>query len=81
MGAVQSNDQRLLERILEDQHRKLAPDKNRDDFFTFFAADRVAIASRAERAPGRVTGRRHPPDAPGPAPYRSSPGCVRSRQA
>ncbi|MEU5355597.1 AIPR family protein [Streptomyces albidoflavus] len=41
MGAVQSNDQRLLERILEDQHRKLAPDKNRDDFFTFFAADKA----------------------------------------
>ncbi|MBZ6172073.1 AIPR family protein [Streptomyces olivaceus] len=38
---MQSNDQRLLERILEDQHRKLAPDKNRDDFFTFFAADKA----------------------------------------
>ncbi|MFI7094360.1 hypothetical protein [Streptomyces lydicus] len=31
----------MLERILEDQHRKLAPDKNRDDFFTFFAADKA----------------------------------------
>ncbi|WP_224297765.1 AIPR family protein [Streptomyces olivaceus] len=41
MVSVQSNDQRLLERILEDQHRKLAPDKNRDDFFTFFAADKA----------------------------------------
>lgn len=39
--SVQSNDQRLLERILEDQHRKLAPDKSRDDFFTFFAADKA----------------------------------------
>ncbi|WEO98869.1 hypothetical protein A6P39_035185 [Streptomyces sp. FXJ1.172] len=38
---MQSNDQRLLERILEDQHRKLAPDKSRDDFFTFFAADKA----------------------------------------
>jgi hypothetical protein len=39
--SLQSNDQRLLERILEDQHRKLAPDKGRDDFFTFFAADKA----------------------------------------
>jgi hypothetical protein len=39
--SVQSNDQRLLERILEDQHRKLAPNKSRDDFFTFFAADKA----------------------------------------
>ncbi|RII20615.1 AIPR protein [Streptomyces sp. YIM 130001] len=39
--SVQNNDQRLLDRILEDQHRKLAPDKSRDDFFTFFAADKA----------------------------------------
>jgi hypothetical protein len=38
---TQSNDQRLLDRILEDQQRKLAPDKDRDDFFTFFAADKA----------------------------------------
>ncbi|MFE9312038.1 hypothetical protein ACIQCF_34625 [Streptomyces sp. NPDC088353] len=38
---MQNNDQRLLDRILEDQHRKLAPDKSRDDFFTFFAADKA----------------------------------------
>ncbi|MFI1288048.1 AIPR family protein [Streptomyces sp. NPDC020792] len=41
MASVQNNDQRLLDRILEDQHRKLAPDKSRDDFFTFFAADKA----------------------------------------
>ncbi|NEC52599.1 MULTISPECIES: AIPR family protein [Actinomycetes] len=41
MASVQSNDQRLLDRILEDQHRKLAPERNRDDFFTFFAADKA----------------------------------------
>ncbi|KUF12881.1 AIPR family protein [Streptomyces silvensis] len=41
MTSVQNNDQRLLDRILEDQHRKLAPDKSRDDFFTFFAADKA----------------------------------------
>lgn len=39
MAPTQNNDQRLLDRILEDQHRKLAPDKSTDDFFTFFAAD------------------------------------------
>ncbi|MFI7093216.1 AIPR family protein [Streptomyces lydicus] len=38
---MQNNDQRLLDRILEDQHRKLAPDKSRDDFFTFFSADKA----------------------------------------
>ncbi|PJN30460.1 abortive phage resistance protein [Streptomyces sp. CB02959] len=41
MAPAQNNDQRLLDRILEDQHRKLAPDKTRDDFFTFFAADKA----------------------------------------
>ncbi|MFF3910487.1 AIPR family protein [Streptomyces sp. NPDC001848] len=41
MTSVQNNDQRLLDRILEDQHRKLAPEKGRDDFFTFFAADKA----------------------------------------
>ncbi|MBL1120189.1 AIPR family protein [Streptomyces sp. 110] len=41
MAQAQNNDQRLLDRILEDQHRKLAPDKSRDDFFTFFAADKA----------------------------------------
>ncbi|MFJ8791322.1 AIPR family protein [Streptomyces sp. NPDC102462] len=41
MTSVQNNDQRLLDRILEDQHRKLAPEKTRDDFFTFFAADKA----------------------------------------
>ncbi|MFF7981534.1 AIPR family protein [Streptomyces sp. NPDC007901] len=41
MTSVQNNDQRLLDRILEDQHRKLAPDRSRDDFFTFFAADKA----------------------------------------
>ncbi|CAL9368321.1 hypothetical protein SUDANB105_00808 [Streptomyces sp. enrichment culture] len=40
MVPVQSNDLRLLERILVDQHRKLAPNKSRDDFITFFAADK-----------------------------------------
>ncbi|MEU3599216.1 AIPR family protein [Streptomyces sp. NPDC006798] len=39
MTAAQSNDQRLLHRILEDRHRTLAPEKSRDDFFTYFAAD------------------------------------------
>lgn len=41
MAPTQNNDQRLLDRILEDQHRKLAPEKSRDDFFTFFAADKA----------------------------------------
>ncbi|MGW7719181.1 AIPR family protein [Streptomyces chartreusis] len=41
MASVQNNDQRLLDRILDDQHRKLAPEKNRDDFFTYFAADKA----------------------------------------
>ncbi|MFG3116756.1 AIPR family protein [Streptomyces sp. NPDC048197] len=41
MASAQNNDQRLLDRILEDQHRKLAPDKTRDDFFTFFSADKA----------------------------------------
>ncbi|MEV6057396.1 hypothetical protein [Streptomyces sp. NPDC052107] len=38
---VGAEHQRLLDRILEDQHRKLAPEKGRDDFFTFFAADKA----------------------------------------
>ncbi|MEW2490761.1 hypothetical protein [Streptomyces sp. NPDC048411] len=38
---MQSNDQRLLDRILDDQHRRLAPNQGRDDFFTFFAADKA----------------------------------------
>lgn len=41
MTSVQNNDQRLLDRILDDQHRRLAPEKGRDDFFTFFAADKA----------------------------------------
>ncbi|MFJ2264697.1 AIPR family protein [Streptomyces sp. NPDC087844] len=41
MASTQNNDQRLLDRILEDQHRKLAPEKSRDDFFTFFSADKA----------------------------------------
>ncbi|WP_075731570.1 AIPR family protein [Streptomyces acidiscabies] len=41
MTSAQSNDQRLLDRILEDQHRKQAPEKSRDDFFTFFSADKA----------------------------------------
>ncbi|MGW0818069.1 AIPR family protein [Streptomyces viridiviolaceus] len=41
MASAQNNDQRLLDRILEDQQRKLAPDRSRDDFFTFFAADKA----------------------------------------
>ncbi|MFI1651836.1 AIPR family protein [Streptomyces avidinii] len=41
MTSVQNNDQRLLDRILDDQHRRLAPLKGRDDFFTFFAADKA----------------------------------------
>ncbi|MFF0740132.1 AIPR family protein [Streptomyces sp. NPDC004111] len=40
MAPAQNNDQRLLDRILDDQHNKLAPEKARDDFFTFFAADK-----------------------------------------
>ncbi|MFF4344882.1 AIPR family protein [Kitasatospora sp. NPDC001540] len=38
---MQSNDQRLLDRILDDQHRRLAPHKSREDFFTFFTADKA----------------------------------------
>lgn len=41
MTSVQNNDQRLLDRILDDQHRRLAPHQGRDDFFTFFAADKA----------------------------------------
>lgn len=41
MTSVQNNDQRLLDRILDDQHRRLVPEKGRDDFFTFFAADKA----------------------------------------
>ncbi|MFF7216059.1 AIPR family protein [Streptomyces sp. NPDC008238] len=41
MTSVQNNDQRLLDRILDDQHRHLAPGKSREDFFTFFAADKA----------------------------------------
>ncbi|MFJ8142327.1 hypothetical protein [Streptomyces sp. NPDC096013] len=33
----------ILDRILEDQHRKLASDKSRDDFFTLFAADKALL--------------------------------------
>ncbi|MER6204897.1 AIPR family protein [Streptomyces sp. NPDC001642] len=36
--AVKSNDQRLLDRILEDQRRRLAPNQKMDDFFNYFAA-------------------------------------------
>ncbi|MET8517270.1 hypothetical protein [Streptomyces sp. NPDC005077] len=41
MTSVQSNDQRLLDRILDDQHRRLAPNQGRKVFFTFFAADKA----------------------------------------
>ncbi|MFG2767672.1 hypothetical protein [Streptomyces rubiginosohelvolus] len=41
MTSAQNNDQRLLDRILNDQHRRLAPEQPRDDFFTFFAADKA----------------------------------------
>ncbi|MFG2304526.1 AIPR family protein [Actinacidiphila glaucinigra] len=41
MTSVQNNDQRLLDRILDDQHRRLAPEKGREDFFTFFSADKA----------------------------------------
>lgn len=41
MTSVQSNDQRLLDRILDDQRRRLAPDQGRDDVFTYFAADKA----------------------------------------
>ncbi|MFI8185887.1 AIPR family protein [Actinacidiphila glaucinigra] len=41
MTSAQNNDQRLLDRILDDQHRHLAPGKSREDFFTFFAADKA----------------------------------------
>ncbi|MFE3900989.1 AIPR family protein [Streptomyces sp. NPDC059153] len=36
--AVKSNDQRLLDRILEDQRRRLAPNQKMDDFFNYFTA-------------------------------------------
>ncbi|QFY05350.1 abortive phage resistance protein [Nonomuraea phyllanthi] len=36
-----SNDQRLLDRILEDQHRRLAPHEKPEEFFNFFAADKA----------------------------------------
>ncbi|QDO01123.1 AIPR family protein [Streptomyces sp. S1A1-8] len=36
--AVKSNDQRLLDRTLEDQRRLLAPNQRMDDFFNYFAA-------------------------------------------
>ncbi|MEU4656752.1 AIPR family protein [Streptomyces sp. NPDC023723] len=36
--AVKSNDQRLLDRILEDQRRQLAPTQKMDDFFNYFTA-------------------------------------------
>ncbi|MET8330158.1 hypothetical protein [Streptomyces sp. NPDC005181] len=41
MTSTQNNDQRLLDRILDDQHLRLAPQKGRDDFFIFFAADKA----------------------------------------
>lgn len=41
MAPVQSNDQRLLNRILDDQHRQVAPHQSREDFFTFFTADKA----------------------------------------
>ncbi|MFD8707925.1 AIPR family protein [Kitasatospora sp. NPDC059648] len=41
MAPVQSNDQRLLDRILDDQRQRLAPHKSREDFFTFFTADKA----------------------------------------
>ncbi|MFE2580365.1 AIPR family protein [Streptomyces sp. NPDC059378] len=36
--AVKSNDQRLLDRILEDQRRQLAPNQKMEDFFNYFTA-------------------------------------------
>lgn len=36
--ATQNNDQRLLDRILDDQRRRLAPDQRMDDFFNYFSA-------------------------------------------
>jgi AIPR protein len=36
--ATQNNDQRLLDRILEDQRRRQAPDQRMDDFFNYFTA-------------------------------------------
>lgn len=36
--AVKSNDQRLLDRVLEDKRRLLAPNQKMDDFFNYFAA-------------------------------------------
>ncbi|GAA3865893.1 AIPR family protein [Streptomyces lannensis] len=36
--AVNSNDQRLLDRVLEDKRRLLAPNQKMDDFFNYFAA-------------------------------------------
>jgi hypothetical protein len=35
---TQNNDQRLLDRVLEDQRRRLAPHQKMDDFFNYFAA-------------------------------------------
>ncbi|MCQ8192771.1 AIPR family protein [Streptomyces rugosispiralis] len=36
--APKSNDQRLLDRILEDQRSRLAPNQKLDEFFNYFAA-------------------------------------------
>jgi hypothetical protein len=36
--ASKSNDQRLLDRILEDQRSRLAPNQRLDDFFNYFTA-------------------------------------------
>ncbi|MFF7228516.1 AIPR protein [Streptomyces sp. 2333.5] len=36
--ASTSNDQRLLDRVLEDQHSRLAPNQKLDDFFNYFTA-------------------------------------------
>lgn len=36
--ATKSNDQRLLERILEDQRSRLAPDQTANEFFNYFSA-------------------------------------------
>ncbi|MBB6553365.1 AIPR family protein [Nonomuraea rubra] len=38
MATALSNDQRLLDRILEDQRKALAPDTKPEEFFNFFAA-------------------------------------------
>ncbi|MFC4494602.1 AIPR family protein [Streptomyces ovatisporus] len=37
--ATKNNDQRLLDRILEDQRTKIAPNQRVDEFFNYFAAN------------------------------------------